>query len=376
MDTILLFDMDGVLLLPRGYHRALQRTVELLGKNLGFENPALSQEDIYALEACGVTSEWDSSAICLAWMMRLCWEMDPHHPVPTALHNEEGTHPSLPDPDWVGLLNRLRSHPATPASPLEAAKDILTKALAGQHQKQILELMEKAHNPASITYRIFQELVLGSDTYRKTYPDAPQMDLPGFLVEFDQPYLTREETTACLAWLKSGGRAGCILTNRPSIPPGDLFGTPEAEIGAKLVGLHELPLIGYGEMLWIATQRDQPVHRFRKPGPVHALSALLAAAGVPTVKALQAAASLASEKEGEAMWDPFTGSEIYIYEDTAAGIESVFAAGRVLEQNAIPVDITAVGIATDPQKVASLKNTGAMVYKDLKLALQDQFSLF
>lgn len=376
MDTVLLFDMDGVLLQPRGYHRALQKTVELLGTRLGFEDPTLDQEQIFAFEAAGVTSEWDSSAICLAWMMRLCWEQEPDLNLPSTLHTREDPPPSRSDPDWSGLFNRLRSNPKITTSPLEAAQDILTEGLSAQHRRQILELMENAHNPDAITHRTFQELVLGSDTYRETYPHAPQLDLSGYLVQFDQPNLTRAETDTCLAWLASGKRAGCILTNRPSNPPGKQFGTPEAEIGASLVGLDELPLVGYGEMAWIAAERGQAVHRFRKPGPVHALSALLAAAGVPGVEALQTAASLALTQHKEPVWDPFKGSEIYIYEDTPAGIESVFAAAEILEQTSIPVNITAAGIATDNQKVASLEEAGARVYKDLRTALRNQFALF
>jgi len=377
MDTILLFDMDGVLLQPRGYHRALQKTVNLLGHSLGFEDPTLSQEQIFAFEAIGVTSEWDSSAICLGWMMRLCWEEDPDLPLPSTLHDKKQNSLSRSGPDWEELLNRLRSKPSVASDPLQAAQDIVTEALSTRHKKHITDLLENAHNPDSITHRTFQELVLGSDTYRQTYPDAPHLNLPGFLVQFDEPNLTQEETASCLAWLKSGSRAGCILTNRPSKPPGDLFGTPEAEIGANLVGLHELPLIGFGEMLWIAVEQGQPVHDFRKPGAAHALSALLAAAGVPTVKALKASASLTSAQEDkDPVWDRLSGSDIYIFEDTPAGIESVFAAGRVLERNSIPVAIKAAGIATDPQKVASLEEAGAVVYGDLKRALQDQFSLF
>ena len=50
---ILLFDMDGVLLEPGGYHKALTETVRLIGESLGYKNVELTPADIAAFEAAG-----------------------------------------------------------------------------------------------------------------------------------------------------------------------------------------------------------------------------------------------------------------------------------------------------------------------------------
>ena len=65
---ILIFDMDGVLLEAKGYHRALQDTVQMAGKFLSLDNIELSQEQIYKFESIGISSEWHSSALCMAFL--------------------------------------------------------------------------------------------------------------------------------------------------------------------------------------------------------------------------------------------------------------------------------------------------------------------
>ena len=52
---ILLFDMDGVLLEPNGYHLALKETVRLVSRSMGFEDFLLSDQDI----ACDNTDHSD-----------------------------------------------------------------------------------------------------------------------------------------------------------------------------------------------------------------------------------------------------------------------------------------------------------------------------
>lgn len=66
---ILLFDMDGVLVNPRGYHRALHETVRLAGISTGIGAVDLEDEQVTQFEALGISSEWHSSALCMAVMV-------------------------------------------------------------------------------------------------------------------------------------------------------------------------------------------------------------------------------------------------------------------------------------------------------------------
>ena len=85
MLKILLFDMDDVLLEAHGYHRALQDTVSFIAISLGYENVYLTPDDITTFEAAGVTSEWDSSAICACLLLKEAWSIDPGLELPTLI---------------------------------------------------------------------------------------------------------------------------------------------------------------------------------------------------------------------------------------------------------------------------------------------------
>jgi len=66
---ILIFDMDGVLVKPEGYHRALQETVRLAGISTQYGEVQLTDNQIAQFEALGISSEWHSSALCMAVMV-------------------------------------------------------------------------------------------------------------------------------------------------------------------------------------------------------------------------------------------------------------------------------------------------------------------
>jgi hypothetical protein len=70
---ILMLDMDSVLLTPMGYYRALQETVRLVAAALGYTGRHLTRDEIEGFEAAGVTSEWESSAICACLFLRQAW---------------------------------------------------------------------------------------------------------------------------------------------------------------------------------------------------------------------------------------------------------------------------------------------------------------
>jgi hypothetical protein len=121
---ILLFDMDSVLLTPMGYYRALQETVRLVAAGLGFDARPLTQEEIEQFEAAGVTSEWESSAICTCLMLRQAWRGGIAIDLPDA--------PPLPrvEPhgvDWPNLVAffRVLADSDTDMRPLARAESLL-----------------------------------------------------------------------------------------------------------------------------------------------------------------------------------------------------------------------------------------------------------
>ena len=367
---ILVFDMDGVLLEPLGYHQALQETVQLLGTTLGFQSLSLNREEIFRFESAGISSEWDSSAICLALMMREVWKVDPGAEVPKILDQGGSAHGLLEVPGWDQFLDQIESKRDPELDPLQQAEKILVSGLDFDQSDKVCEILKNAHNPdLSLSFRTFQELVLGSQIYQDTYQIPSVMNVPGTLCEYDRSQLTSETRLELHNWLSDSRRA-VICTNRPNLDPGGQFGSPEAEQGAKLVGLENLPLVGYGDMNWLAGEYQQPVEDFRKPAPVHVLAALLRAAGASQPEALRSAAGLVQHNLGDEKWKDLDGSEWFVLEDTTSGMVSAARAAVLLEKLGIHCRVHLIGITPDHQKKGPLQKLGAEVFTDLEQALQ------
>lgn len=365
IDTILLFDMDGVLLEPRGYHRALQQTVRILAHSLGFQGADLSQEEIFHFESLGITSEWDSAAVCHSLLLKSFWEQ-------TAAHQPGPVDPqglALQPPDWTDFLSRVENRTAAGQSSLQAAAEELEADLSGDKHRQVQTILKDAHQPTSRSHCTFQELVLGSETFREIYRLQPHLETESYLACYDQPGITPDQLQALKSWFNPR-RRGALVTNRPTRPAGTDLGSPEGEMGAEHLGLTDLPLIGYGELSWLAKREGLPTAALHKPSPVHTLAGLLAAAGQGIPRALAESLQLSAGKTPAQAHGLLDQTRAVIYEDTTAGLKSLKAAARTLASSGIQLKITLVGIAEDEQKKRALEREGAQVYPSLGDALR------
>jgi hypothetical protein len=365
IDTILLFDMDGVLLEPRGYHRALQQTVRILAQSLGFQGADLSQEEIFHFESLGITSEWDSAAVCHGLLLKSRWEQTAAQPPgqvdPPGL--------ALQSPDWTDFLSRVEDRTAIGQTSLQAAAKELEANLSGEKHRQVHTILKGAHQPTSRSHRIFQELVLGSETFREIYRLQPHLDTESYLAHYDQPGIPPGQLQALKGWFNPR-RRGAVVTNRPTRPAGADLGSPEGEMGAEHLGLGDLPLIGYGEISWLAGRENLPTAALRKPSPVHTLAGLLAAVGLETSEALVISRQLTAGKSAGRAPQLLHQARAIMYEDTTAGLKSLKTAARTLATSGIQLKITLVGIAGDDQKKQALEKEGAAVYPSLSDALR------
>jgi hypothetical protein len=351
---IALFDMDGVLLESRGYHIALQETVQWLAMDLGLPDLRLSAADIAAFEAGGVTCEWDEAAICHAVMLRLRAGLD----APAS---------------FAAAAARLAEPDLLPLHPLQRAEKLLVElppqppSSLAQGLRQVLRQARDIHTSPS--QRLFQELVLGSAAYARAYGLPPQRQSNSYLSMHDQPLLTESSRGALDAWLAQPGCSGAIFTSRPNQPPPGVFGTPEAEIGAALVGLESLPISGRGGLCWLAEHRQLDPQELIKPHAVHALSALQLALGAPYSQALASAMCLGWDGQLGSAWATLDGAEVSVFEDTRGGLLSLAVAQQILARHGIQFQAHLYGIAVRPVKVAALQAAGAAVYSDLSAAL-------
>ncbi len=370
---ILLFDMDGVLLHARGYHRALMETVRLIGTALGFRHPVLTQETIDTFEANGVTSEWESAAICTALMLKAAWRQFPQLRLPETLPLPGPPPHDLAMPDIPAFLQAFGLLPADNTS-VERAEGLILANWEGSPSQEgaIRELLEGAHRiQGSLTHRIFQELVLGGRAFRQAYGLEPVFDRQGMLSTEDRPALTRTQTGELRAWIRTPGQRAAVFTNRPSEAPQGFFDTPEAEIGLQVVGLEDLPVIGHGGLTWLGDRLGLPYGALLKPSPVHILAALQRALGADQESALLRAGALALEGDDGRVWEALNGAEVSVFEDAAKGIRSAVGAAGRLSGIGLGIHLRSYGATASSPKVQALGRAGAHVFPTLRAALAE-----
>jgi phosphoglycolate phosphatase-like HAD superfamily hydrolase len=366
---IFLFDMDGVLLQPNGYRRALQETIRLAGLSLGFENVYLSKDQIAQFEALGISNEWLSSALCMAVLM---WEKQKTR---TPVNSRSALHPLSIDPqpydlELQELFDAISGQPIEIPEAQRALNAIQGLAMkSGVNPELAISMVKNCESIAhSLTMNLFQELVLGSEIYEETYQKKAQLQTDSYLRLYDDRLLSEPNAGKLLQWAGSPGRGAAIMTNRPSSPLLDGAGTPEAEMGAALVGLEDLPLVGFGEITWLAQQLGQEASGLMKPSWQHALAAVLSGYGWPVEKSLSYVGNDSSDWQYHDLLH-LQGSLITVFEDTPGGMISVKEARNILKEMDIQVEVRMIGLSTDERKRVALAAHGAKVYSSINHAL-------
>jgi hypothetical protein len=148
-----------------------------------------------------------------------------------------------------------------------------------------------------------------------------------------------------------------------------VFSTPEAELGAELVGLKDIPIVGWGGITWLARQRNADEQKYAKPCPVHALAAMRMALGEGQEIALQEAADLIEADQVSPAWQHLAGAQVYMFEDTPSGIKSLQDAHEILDSKGIYITTSYIGVARKPVKRKALLASSAQVFSSLTQAL-------
>jgi phosphoglycolate phosphatase-like HAD superfamily hydrolase len=357
---LFIFDMDGVLLKPHGYHRALKETVRQAGISTGFGEVVLSDTQIAQFEAVGVSSEWHSSALCMAVMV---------------LEKQKGfdRKNNQSQPVVLDLKNLLAAidvrpkHEPTISRGLEAIEELAAISRVPPDHACLLVAQSESIQ-YSPTMKWFQELVLGSVSYTSTYQMDPQFETESYLELYDEPLLFKSQTEWILQWIEKPDHGAAIMTRRPSRGALEFADAPDADIGAALVGLERLPRVGYGELHWMAAQTGREVGDLSKPAWEHALIAILAASGWPLEKALTYAGKPMVEWELLDLLD-LDKSTFTVFEDTPGGMISVQKAGDLLNDMGLSVNVRKFGIAKELSKQSALSAQGAIVFPDINQAL-------
>jgi len=227
----------------------------------------------------------------------------------------------------------------------------------------------------SPTTRLFQQFTLGSAAFARVYGLPPALETPSLLQEHDRPLLSPENRGRLMQAVQRVVPAVAVYTARPSGPPRAVRPAPngyapEAELALAILGLDDLPLIGYGRLVWFAEREGLPLDEsLMKPAPMHALSALLAAWLGDEVEALSRAwALLRGDRDALDGLPPFPW-HVYALDDTAQGLRGVLAAVDALVRLGLDVTCHPLGVGTNPEKTAALSALGALVFPDVNAAL-------
>ena len=209
MPVVLLLDMDDVLVRPVGYKRGIPATLETFTRRLGWEIPLPTEADIEWFEAAGVTSEWDSTAICLAGLLLEAARLDEGWIVP----DFEEAMARLADraldgrqirPDYVGWVKAAGEAARPGERPSQAALRIWRQeALPRLPQAEALRtllhrLLADTRRLSCPTTAVFQTWMVGSRAYQEAYGQPAPIEVDRGLLEQDEPLLTRDSARELL----------------------------------------------------------------------------------------------------------------------------------------------------------------------------------
>ncbi len=383
--SVILFDLDGVLVSPGGYRKAVLETIQRVCKtkiSVSYNLP--TEQDLQFLEAHGITGEWDMIPLCLAAII--------DHDDAANRNALIGQTPKEVCVNYQQIFRRLTRYFGNGVPILENIYQAIQNGedpeLFPNFRKMKL-LGETFCNSRRVdkhqVTQIFQTLVMGSNLFSEVYGFKPPFETISFLKQYDRPNITNNTVQLLRQRQESQDWHICAMTARPSSPPVPMRVveagySPEAESALSTAGLADLPKIGYGDLLYVEQQTGFPAEKLMKPDPFQALAAVMTAFGMEPQIALRRA-MLMRFPDRKIYWkddinledcSPFFLNQcsIKIFEDSPIGIQAVQAAAQILADQNAQISVDAYGIASDSMKTTALSKVGAKIFCDVNQAIQ------
>jgi hypothetical protein len=381
--TLLLFDVDGVLLYPRAYRYAFQRTLDYFAEAMGQPPAAITYDEIATFEACGITNEWDGVPMCVGAMLRVLLGARPDLARPTFAGTLEALRKAgvtAERPDFAALARAVRDATPSDEAPTETIIRLLEETGSPVLGPLLVEMFDNHYSPeAPVTY-IYQHFVLGDKHFAATYGMQTAFAAESALLTQDQALLDDARREHLLDLLADPTWGAAVFTARPSLPPqgaplGDadpLTFPPEGDLAVERIGLDgRLTVIAGGRLTWLAARHGKGAAAYIKPSPVHALAAIGAASGGEEVASLEAAATLYEEGRLSGPLAELAGRqiEVIVFEDGMGGIHATHRAGELLREAGIDVQTRAIGVTIDPTKREALVPITERIVGDINTAL-------
>jgi hypothetical protein len=391
---IALFDLDGVLVSPGGYRAAAKAAIQYFLELMGIKVAAPDNRIFEHFEAIGISSEWDMVPLTVAIYLEEALHVIE---IPKEKFNlielmnfikQIGV--QLPNVNWEEYFEKFKTVLVKELSPSDSVLSNIKNFGANSILPSLFgmtmldELLADTRLPEfSLTTRLFQNLVLGSDMFHRTYPFEPLVDCESYLEKFDVALIKSTTWKRITLRIREQDLHCAVYTLRPSLAAlGSGFSSqsfsPEAEMALRLVKAPPISLIGYGQISCLAETIKQTPDSLLKPNPVQALAAIGAALCNDEWKALQWAYLLPQANDHEPH-DEILGIKIpekirvNVFEDSSYGIQAVWEAAKILKNHKIESGVAAWGIASSPLKINALKMQGAKVSDNINLAVKNAF---
>ena len=366
MKKVILLDIDGVLVHHGGYRAALHATLNHFASLMGLSHFVFPEEKLSELEKREISSEWDMVPLLLATLWNDILSHRPNLNLPADLssaameigHNINGYMPrELVIPEFELIAGQYPAEAALqngcfPFIPIDLRTNLLSQS---------------RNVNFSQTMRLFQHYSLGSRVFSETYELPAEVETESFLLTHDRSNIN----DVIRAKLRQTNIHLAALTARPSAPPREVndshFGyAPEAELALELVGLADIPLIGFGKLEYLASQRGFDAGALIKPSPVHALAATAAALTGDEWSGLQSAGDWVQTGQLKGVFaDLPRAFELFVVEDTLGGIRSTQAAGEILRQAGFDVTVHAFGLTSgSAAKVDAFRQAGVPYFEN------------
>lgn len=387
----LLFDIDGVLIQPKGYRKAVFDTTNFFLQQLGIPDKNISEEIITTFESVGITSEWDMIPLFLISLIESAFlQREPGSSITEImdLKNYFQSYEFQYDPEAIiTFIEKIHKFKQDGYSACELVFNKIFKeqsneilSLTKKHAEWLLiEWIGESRNiRKSSLLQFFQNLTLGSDVFEKITGMTPFVFTDPYLVKFDQPLIQEKYKNELVRLTSSKNFFSVAITARPSLYPATKnhknFGLnfPEAELALQCLKLEEFPCVGFGAMEYLGLQKKSSGEHFVKPAPMHALVAILTASGMDVEEALNLSHEYIFTKRTDEVINYFSNFikpiQACIFEDSIIGIQSLNRICELLRNDGIYISSKAYGIAKELNKINALKKENAIIYPTINEA--------
>jgi len=389
--SFLLFDIDGVLINPSGYRKAVHDTTNYFLNKLGFSKISINEEIITTFESIGITSEWDIVPLYLLCIIEISLIQNQPH---TSLENYQDCSVFFGKHEYQPKQKEIISSVLTLNNFLQDGYSVCDALVNQNFENKSLQvftnvrstiswilnewLLESRNILKSEILQYFQNLILGSELFHEITGLDWIIESEPYLVKYDSPLILDEIRNKISSLNSKENIFPCVITARPSAFPNGCnlenykLNFPEAELALKCLNLEQIPFVGFGALEYLGREKNGSGDQFVKPSPVHAITAILLSSGVDIIDALRMSYDYIFLDQHKQIVDYLSGFispiNVSIFEDSIIGIQSLAAVCEHLTNDGLPINMIAYGISTQQNKIEALIKENAIIFPTINEA--------